>query len=372
MEKIKINAYQLFVLICMFEMGSALVVGLGSSVKQDDWLAILLGLAGGLLLFLVYHKLYVFYPNLPFTSYVQKITGKFVGRIIAFLYIIYFIYIASRVLRDFGELLVTSSYEKTPLFMISTLMMLTIMYAVYKGFEVIARVGEMFFILVYFLAVSGFVLVFVSGLIHFSNLLPFLENGIKPILKTVLTETLTFPFGEMVVFSMFLPYLNDSKMARKVGMGAMVLSGINIAITMAINVAVLGPDIFTRSAFPLLSTISKIEIADFIERLDVLFMLYLVLGGFFKVTIFFYAATLGIRDLFGFPDQRQLCVPVGLIILFTSLTIASNFSEHIQEGLKIVPLVLHWPFQIIIPISLLLIAFLKKKKQSLSSKNLNQ
>lgn len=372
MEKIEISTYQLFVLVSLFEMGSALVVGIGASANQDAWLAILLGLSGGLLLFIVYHQLYVFYPTLPLTSYVQKITGKFIGRILAFLYIIYFIYIAARVLRDFGELLVTSTYERTPMFVISTLMMITIFYAVYKGFEVIARVGELYFLLVYFLAIAGFILIIVSGLIHMSNLLPMLENGLKPVVKTTLTQTLTFPFGEMVVFSMFYPYLNDSKKVRKVGMAAMVLSGINLAITMAINIAVLGTDIVSRSPFPLLSTISKIEIAEFIEHLDVLFMLYLVIGGFFKVTIFFYAATLGISNLFGIKDQRQVCLPMGLIILFISMTIAPNYAEHIQEGIKVVPIYIHWPMQIIIPITLLLIALLKRRKKSTVSKNVEQ
>jgi spore germination protein KB len=44
----KINAFQLFVLIVLFELGSAIVVGLGMQAKQDAWLAILIGMAGGL------------------------------------------------------------------------------------------------------------------------------------------------------------------------------------------------------------------------------------------------------------------------------------------------------------------------------------
>lgn len=363
MEKAKINPTQLFVLVVLFEMGSSILIGLGADAKQDAWITIFLGMIGGIALFHVSYFLFLYYPDIPPTSYVQEITGKFIGRILAFLYIVYFIYSASRVLRDFGELLTTTIYSNTPLFIVNSLMILAIIYGIHKGFEVLARVGELYFALVYFLAITGILLVAFSGLIHIENLQPMLENGWKPIIKTTLEQTITFPFGEMIVFSMVLPFVNEQKKVRKVCIGGMLLSGINIMITSMINVAALGVDLFERSPFPLLSTVSKIQIADFIERLDVLFMLYLVIGGFFKIAIFYYAAVAGTADLFQFKEQKNLIFPLGLIILFASMTIASNFAEHIQEGLQIVPIYLHWPFQIIVPLILLVIAYFRNRKK---------
>ncbi|MEH7094289.1 GerAB/ArcD/ProY family transporter [Neobacillus vireti] len=370
MESAKINAYQLFVVIVLFEMGSAILVGLGSGAKQDAWIAILLGLGGGLAVFLIYYQLYKYYQDIPLTSYVQKIAGKWIGRMIGVSYIIYFLYCAARVLRDFGELLASTIYTATPLIVINCLMIFTIIYGIHKGFEVIARVGELFFIVIYMMAFVGFGLIMFSGLIHLENLRPVLENGLKPVLSTFLTETINFPFGEMVVFTMILPYLNDSKKAKWVCLGGMILSGINITITAVINVAALGTAIFTRANFPLLSTISRIQLANFIERLDVLFMLYLVIGGFFKISIFFYAAVAGAADIFGFKNYTKLSFPMGALVLFTSITIASNFAEHIKEGLQVVPIYLHWPFQILIPSFLLMIAFFRnrKKKEEKSKK----
>jgi spore germination protein KB len=363
MEKAKISATQLFVLVVLFEMGSAILVGIASDAKQDAWIAVMLGLVGGLMIFLVYHRLYVYYPDLPLTSYVQKITGKWLGRFIGLLYIVYFMYLASRVLRDFGELLSTTIYNNTPLFVINTLMIITIIYAVHKGFEVIARVGELYFGVVYITAILGMLLIVFSGLIHLGNLKPILENGLKPVMKTFLTQTINFPFGEMVVFTMLLPFLRDKKKAKIVCLSGMILSGINITITVVVNISVLGVALFQRSTFPLLTTVGRIQIADFIERLDVLFMLYLIIGGFFKIAIYYYAAVAGAADIFQFSNQRKLGFPMGIIVLFASITIASNYSEHIKEGLVVVPLYLHWPFQIIIPSMLLILAFFRNRKK---------
>lgn len=86
-----------------------------------------------------------------------------------------------------------------------------------------------------------------------------------------------------------------------------------------------------------------------------------MIGGFFKITIFFYASVAGTADLFGFKDQRRLCFPIGLLVLIGSMTIASNLTEHLEEGLKIVTIYLQWPLQIVIPC--LLLSFETERKQ---------
>jgi spore germination protein KB len=367
MEKAKINASQLFILVVLFEMGSAILLGLGVSAKQDAWISTLLGLAGGLLLFLVYYQLYKYYPSIPFTSYVQKITGKLIGRLLGLLYVIYFIYMSTRVLRDFGELLTTTVYFDTPLIVINSLMMLTTIYAIQKGIEVIARVGELFFGVIYLMAVGGLLLILFSGLIHLENLQPVLEHGWKPVFITFIRGPLTFPFGEMVVFTMLLPLLNNHKKVKLACMGGMILAGINISLTIAINIATLGVDLYERSNFPLLTTIGKIQLANFIERLDVFFMLYLMIGCFFKISVFFYAAVVGATDLFQFKNYQKLTFPIGMMILLASVTIASNYAEHMEEGLRVVPVYVQWPFQIIVPTILLIIAFFRNRKKKTTS-----
>ena len=295
------------------------------------------------------------------TEYTQKIIGKVLGRSLSYLYILYFTYLAARVLRDFGELLVTFAYPDTPLFIINALLTLAVVYTIRKGIEVLARTGELLFVLMYLLAITGFILVVVSGLIDIKNLKPVLEHGILPVLKATITQTLYVPFGEVIVFTMIMPYLNKSKKARMTGLFALGLSGINLAIVMAFNISVLGVDLTTLAAFPLLSTIQTIQVADFLERLDVYFMLALIIGGFFKISIFCYAAVTGTANLFNIKEPSRMVYPIGLVILILSITMASNFSGHLQEGLQIVTLYLHLPFQVIIPIILLGIAFIKNR-----------
>jgi spore germination protein KB len=361
-EKAKISLYQLFVLILLFELGSAILVPLASDAKQDAWLAILFGMAGGLFLFWVNYRLFLYYPELAPPEYMQKLLGKIVGTILAFCYIIFFMYTAARVLRDFGEMLLTFAYLETPLFIVNALLMLVIIYSVSKGIEVLARTGELFFVFIYFLAIAGFILIVLSGLVDLNNLKPILEKGIFPVARVVFTQTLYFPFGEAIVFSMIFPYVTKRKSVKKIGLFAIMLSGINLAITMAINVGVLGVDLTARSQFPLLSTIQSIQVAEFLERLDVFFMISTVICIFFKVSIYFYAAIAGTAVIFKIKEPSKLTYPMGMVILFISVTIASSYAEHLKEGLEFTTHYLHPFFLIGIPLLLLGIAFLKNRR----------
>lgn len=361
MEKFKINPFQLFALIVLFELGSAIALGVGLEAKQDVWITIILGAFVGVLLFFIYYYLYKQYPNLPLTDYLQVILGKYLGWVVGLLYLIYFLYLAGRVLRDFGDLLLTSTLPETPLFIINILMVAVIVYVLYLGIEVLARTGEFYLFILLLVGVSANILIYFSDILELTNLLPILEGGWKNVVKVTFPNVLTFPFGEMIVFTMLLPYLNKQSSALKVGVISILVSGFLISYTVAINITVLGFDIANRSQFPLLTTVGKIRAMEFLERLDALAVMTLVIGMFFKISIFMYAGIIGVKKLFNFKKHQELVVPIGIVTLFSSITMAGSFIEHSKEGLEVVPLYLHLPFQVGIPLMLVIIILIRKK-----------
>ncbi|MDF1996215.1 GerAB/ArcD/ProY family transporter [Peribacillus frigoritolerans] len=363
MEKANISGYQLFVLIFLFEMGSALLVPLAGEAKQAAWLVILIAMIGGFLLFFIYYGLFQYYPDQLLTEFVRSILGNFLGRIVAFLYILYFIYLAARVLRDFGDTLLTFAYPHIPLFVANAAFILVVVYTVRKGVEVLTRTGELFFVLENLLLMTFFLLIVASGMIHLNNLKPVIEMSVTEMVKMAFTKTIFFPFGEIISFLMIFPYLNEPKRLKKIGISSIAAAGIFLAIIMAMNIAVLGVDLTTRSQYPLLSLIQSIEVAGFLERLDVYFLFLLMIGGFIKISVFTYVAVTGTANVFNVKQPSRLAYPVGFVILLSSIIIASSFTEHMHEGLGAVPIYIHLPFQVIIPLLLLIIAFFKNRKK---------
>jgi spore germination protein KB len=358
MEKAKISVIQLFALMFIFELGTALVVSYGTSAGKDAWLSILLAICGGVILSFVYFILFRQYPNLLFTGYIREIFGKYIGWIIGLLYCLTFLYICGRNVREFGDLLVSSTLSETPLLVINITLVLVMCYVIHLGVEVLGRSAEVFFVILLLLGAAGNFFVLVSGDVDFHQIRPFLEHGWKPIFTTAFPHLIIFPFGEMVVFTMLLPYLNRPQLAKRVWPAALISSGLILSWTVLLNISVLGLDAMKRSTFPLLKAVGKVNLFDFIERLDAIVVFTLLITVFFKASIYLYAAVLGIADLFKLHNYRQILLPIGTVVIFLSLSMASSFSEHTKEGflfnyMAVIPL-------IILPLLLLLILIIRK------------
>ncbi|WP_026580887.1 GerAB/ArcD/ProY family transporter [Bacillus sp. J33] len=106
-------------------------------------MAELLGLTGGIVLLLQYYYLYHHFPNLLLTSYTQNFFRKYIGWIIALSYFLFFIYGASRDLRESSELFLLE-FSETPMDVMSAIMIMLVYYALHHGIEVIARIGGLY------------------------------------------------------------------------------------------------------------------------------------------------------------------------------------------------------------------------------------
>ncbi|KGP70847.1 GerAB/ArcD/ProY family transporter [Pontibacillus yanchengensis] len=359
----KINRYQLFTLIIFFELGSTFLVGLSLNAGRDSWIVLLLSLLGGIGLLLGYLKLYSWYPDLLFTKAVIKVLGRVVGYPIALLYCIYFLYMGARVLRDFGDLLAITILHGTPLFVTITLFTIIIGFGAYLGIEVIARTGEIF--LPWALLMGGLFIFFVymMGLPQLHNIQPILNDGWSNIWNNVFPAGITFPFGEMIVFSMLYPYVTNQKKLSTTSLFGLFISGLIITLISVTIVTVLGPSWAKSSAVPVLDTISMVNLQDFIQRLDPIVIILLVMAGFFKIALLFYVSFIGLKDLLSIPNNRRgaFVIVLSLLLITVSLVMSKNYIEHTEVGLKIVPLYIHVPMQIIVPFFLISIAIVRKK-----------
>ncbi|MBB6021713.1 spore germination protein KB [Paenibacillus sp. JGP012] len=333
MEKAKISPGQLFALILLFDAGTAIIRVLATKAEKDAWLAILFGVAGGLLIFSIYISLYRLYPKLPLTGYAKAILGQKVGWFLGLLYILFFIHGAARDLREGSDLLISSLLDQTPEVVVSAVMIMSIGYVLRKGIEVLARTALIFVFVLGVLAVSSNLLMYVAGIVDVDRLLPVLENGWRPIFDITLKQTFEFPYEELVCFTMLLPYLhNSSRRGTRAGFAAVLTSGILLSYSSATNIAVLGTQILNRATFPLLYTISLINIGDFMQRLDVFVVLTLIVGDFFKIAIFLYAGIMAATDLFQVSDYQKCVSPIAVIVLLVSLVLSGDFAEQIEEG----------------------------------------
>ncbi|GAA4710346.1 GerAB/ArcD/ProY family transporter [Brevibacillus fulvus] len=361
----KISLWQLFTLIVNFELGSAIVVGIAPEAKQASWIATLVAGAFGLVFVFFYHGLIHLSGKEDLFQIMESLWGRAILVFFGSLYVMYFFYLAARVLRDFCELIVTAILPNTPIEVISITFMLMIGYLIYLGLEVVSRTSEIFSpYLLIFLIIIALMLV-LTGRMEWVNLLPLLPEGVQPVLSALFPSLITFPFGELVVFTVVFGHVNFFRQSRVAAVMGILITTILLTISEMIKLAALGVDSKLRANFPLLSAVREISVANFIERIDALVVFIMMLGIIVKVSLYVFAGLKGLEAITRL-QYRSFVVPVCMLITFFSIISAENYAEHIKEGLELVPLLLHIPFQIVVPGFVLLFLLWRKWKTARS------
>ncbi len=366
MEKAKISLLQLYTLMVLFGLGSSSLLGLGASAKQDAWIAILIGNIAGMVLLLLYGYIFKNYPDSSFIETVELVLGKIIGRVIAFLYIIYLLYKATLVLRDIMELILLYVLTATHMLVVGILAMTVVLYAIFLGIETICRFSQIAFITVpmKMLYVFGAI---ASGITDFNHLKPVLENGWMPVLNATFPLISSFPFGEMVVFLMVFPYVNKKEKAIKTGILAIITVGIVLTLITIGNIITIGPLMIELAIFPTIQTAKMINIMDFIQRIEGLSVITFLTCSMTKTIVYAYAASIGLNVFFKSKNYRYYIIPVFLVILLGSIYTEYNMTVHLFVGLRLVPFFVNTPFEVIIPLLLITVIiiknFFKKRNQ---------
>lgn len=361
--KVKISAYQLFISIAIFIQGTATLFYLVPEAKQDAWITMLIYIIPAIVLQIIYTSLWSKYPDDTLITYLPKIWGKYIGYLLSIIYIIYFTYISARVVRDFAGLMLISSMPHMPGIIVSVILVLINCYAVFQGVENVCRIAQVFLPLMVITFLLAWIFLFVTPhAVKLYNIKPILENGMLPVIREG-WPLLTFPFGETLLFAMLYPSVVEKSKVRKAAILAVLFEGIFLTIHTIIIISVLGVNFATNSIFPSLPTARIMHIGENFDRLDILIIFALVIGGFFKSAFYMYGAMLGTAQLIKLKDVKYLSIPFGIIVLIGSQLIAKNYVQHLKIGLDYTVKYIHVPLLLIIPMLSLLIYYIKNSSK---------
>ncbi|SEP44001.1 GerAB/ArcD/ProY family transporter [Propionispora vibrioides] len=361
---IQISTWQLYCLMMLFEIGSTTVFGLGIDANEDAWLAILTAMFFGFLLLWIFTEIHRRYPDRNLVEIIQQTFGNWLAIPLAMLYGLEFFWIATLNFREFGELISMILLPNIPLSMILIIFMITVVYVLFLGCEVLARMGEIMFPIVVFFIIATIFLISASGEVSLHRLQPVLGSGVGPVLKAAIPAVLNFPFGEMVVFFMYWPFAREKKLVRKTSMFVTATIGVLLSSVLALMVAVLGVPLVKISTIPIYEVIKLINIMDIITNLDSIATVVMFIGGFFKMAIHFYGGILVYKTLLKVPRKHEkwLIVFFGAFWTWFSITYYPNLIFHRWAGLKVSISYFYsgfTVFELVCPVLLLIAIYLK-------------
>jgi spore germination protein KB len=345
----------------MFIVGSSLTVPLAAVAGHDAWISILLAIVVSFGIVWIYATVCQLYPGRSLVEIGSELFGVWTGRFLGICYTWYAFHLGVLVLRAFTEFIKMVALPETPPLVISAAMMAIVLWVTYSGIETICRCS---LAILTFVLIEGFVsFVLMGENFEAGNLLPVVDRGWSPILQGM-TELVGFPFGETILFAMIIPQLNKIGQARRTVLWTLIAAGSLLLLVNLRNTLVLG-ELTSRMIYPSYTAYQYISIADFIERVEPVVVVTWVAGGFIKLSVCLYVAAKSLSTALAGSRFRTYLVPLTLLMIEFSRFIYRSNTELIQFATR----VWQWysvPFQIIIPIILLIVALIVKRKRKMS------
>jgi len=352
---------ELIACFVLYEIGSTTLFQIAADAGQDAWLAMLIGAAIGLMLLLLYLWIHKMNPNRSLYELCVHFFGKWVGKSVGFILVLYFAYESSRNLRDLGELAAFALLNRTPLAILMLIAIVVVGNSVRYGPQIVFLVC---LALLPTVILSYLLLIFMiigKGMIHLEFMQPVLENGWGPVVSAALPETVSFPFGQSLLFLVFFPFVKKDKNLGKAMMIAYTSISAGLILINQINILVLGPALTKLTMFPLLQVVQLIEAAEVFERMDVLFVIVLFVGLGTKILMFYVGAVTGLSQMTKI-GYKKWVIPTGLLIYGGSF-LSPNFTHHIWLGIDVVLNRVDPYFQFGLPLVLLSVMLLRRKKR---------
>jgi spore germination protein KB len=322
---IKISVRQFTVLVMLYTIGTTILVipsSLAADANQDAWIAAILGWLLSLFIAGLYIVLGRQFPNMTLMAYNEKVFGKWLGKLVSLIFIFFSFTGASNVLFYVGNFMTTQVMPETPIESFVVLFAGIVVMGLRLGLEVLARAAEILF--PWFLVLFVISTLFLIPEIEIQKIQPILENGIKPITKAALTFAGTASLPLIVFLMVFPAFVSQSKDAGKAFFIGTLLGGIFVIVITFLSISILGADFSERNMYPSYALAKKINVGNFIQRVEILMAGMWFMTIFFKASFYSYGFLTGLAQIFDLKDYRPLVLPYGMILVVYSLVVYPN------------------------------------------------
>ncbi|KJS83752.1 MAG: hypothetical protein JM58_12190 [Peptococcaceae bacterium BICA1-8] len=350
----QISPGQIIFLVMSFCLGPVLLKSIAVEAGHADWLAIMLGLAGGVLIAFIFTSLCIKFPGKTLVEFIEIIYGPLLGKLISLVYLFYFFLLPTLTLRLFGDFLTGLIFTQTPMVVIISLIVLICASAVRNGIEVIARCSQVLLPLTIIMLLLA--TIFSIPHMEFNRFMPIFEVPWAEFLRISLYSS-TFPFGQSVAFLMIFAFIGiDSKKIKKARFSLILgLIGVGLLLILLVlrNRGILGAT-KVITVYPSYQALRIIDIGEVLTRLEIIVAINFLTMGFIAISLLYYNTALGLAQILKLRSYLPLVLPIGILMVCTSIIQFENIFEYQHFSGDIVPL-FALPLQIGIPILSLII-----------------
>lgn len=354
----KINSNEIFSMVVILLI-TKLFLGIPRVMVEEGgsagWLLMLMSATIASVGVFFFVKLLKRFPGKNIIDIAELVLGIPGRVVVAFLFVLFFIYISTITMREFAESILTTVLPRTPISIIIFAFILTMLYGAYRGIEVIARSTRLLFPFI----VGGLIsiLLLTANFIDWNNLFPLLGTGVKKI--ALLAPGRSSFFIDMIFVGLIVSSINDyDKITGE------IWKGFIFSVFLYILVQVIYVSVFTFASgsilyVPMLQLARTIYMGRFIQRIEAIYIFIWYFTAAIQLTMGLYGAAIAFCQGFKIPIYQPVLFPLSLLIFSLSF-IPGNILSSVYYDISILReygAVFAWG----LPAFLLFISILRKK-----------
>lgn len=304
--------------------------------KQNGWISIILSFILSFIPLILYYLLF----NLDKEKNIIDINNDLglLGKLFNLIFILFVIFHASLVLWNLTNFIYSQFLFQTPLFIISLIFIIGILYMSFKNITSVARAGTIFFIINVILFLTA--ALSLIGKTDFSLLKPFLNEGLNPVFKGII------PIIGLNVLPLFIllifPKNDINGNIIKPFLKVYFFTYLAFFLIIVVCVSIFGINLTNLYQYPEFHILKTINIANFFQRVESILSVQWIFDSVMSCALCVYFTKTSITKTFKFNKKIILNILLVAIILFLTNyifknnTIALNFYMNIYPYLSII------------------------------------
>lgn len=281
--------------------------------KQDGWISSLLGTLYPLFLVIIANYMCKKYPKDNILVLSKRCFGSFLGSILNFIFISFFLFMLTSELADYGNVFRIYSTSFLKNYQIFLTVLVPITFIAYKGIKPIGRLNEVGFYLTIILIVLPIGILAYGSLL---NLMPVLGSGFTNIVKGS-TQTAYCYAGVEIIFLIY-PFLQDSKKLLKCGITNILIVGfINTWVVFG-TIFYLGIETSQKYLWPVLTLTDSINI-PIINSFRFIFMTLWSIVEFKCISTYYFVVAYGLNQSIKSVSAETFTLVLYPLIIFIAM-----------------------------------------------------
>lgn len=301
---------------------------------SDAWITMLVACAADIALAGVYSYMGLRFPGESFTAIAESSLGPWLGKPVGLMFPLFFFFVDAMLLRTTSDMISTLFLPDTPTLVIAGAILFVAVYGARAGLETVARAAE---VMAPFFVTAITVGVFlVSPHLRMEFVAPPLADGIMRPLSGV-PMALSF-LAICIIMGTFQAFHNEPHRAWFSKTVAVTTGAAMITVLSMAAIAIMGPGAAGSANYPDLVVARVISVGEFVERVELVWVVITVGAAVVSLTILLWNAASGIAGVFGAKEYRSLILPLAGLMLPLSLGMFSNQVEELTFIRRAFPL----------------------------------